>query len=114
MAMENISGMMDLCTKECGSKTKSTAEAFIFGLMEENTMANGRTIICMVKESTPGKMAECTKGNTRMIASTDTGHTHGTTVNNMQVGGKMESNTEKEPTGRMDATGKVYGKTARE
>jgi len=41
-------------------------------------------------------------------------HTLGMMANSMQVGGKMESNMEKEPTEKMDVIAKVSGKMERE
>ena len=38
----------------------------------------------------------------------------GMMVNNMLVGGKMESNTEKEPTVKMDVIARVFGKMVKE
>jgi len=103
MVTENMSGMMDLCTRESGTKTKSTAEAFMFGQMAENIMANGKIITCMVKVSILGKMAEDMKVNTKMIASTGMVSTPGTTANSTKAGGKTASNMVKEPTVKMVA-----------
>ena len=114
MAMVNTSGMMDQCMKVCGTRTKLMAVESIFGQMEENMTVNGKTTICMVKVSTLGRTEECIKDSMRTIASTDMVHTPGTMANNTQVGGKMESNMEKEPTAKTAVIEKVYGKMVKE
>jgi len=114
MDMVNTSGMTDPCMKVCGMKTKLMAVESISGQMVENMTVNGKTTICMVKVSTPGKMEECIKANMRMIASTDMELTLGMMVNNTLVGGKMESNTVKEPTAKMGVIEKVFGKMVKE
>ena len=40
----------------CGLKTKLVAKDFMYGLMEESMKGSGKTIICMEKVSTLGKM----------------------------------------------------------
>lgn len=59
----------------------------MFGLMDEDLKEIGKTTICMVEESTLGKMAGDMKVSMKMIGSTDTVSTLGTTVNNTKVSG---------------------------
>jgi len=49
-----------------------------------------------------------------MTANTAMEYTHGTTVNNMKAGGKMENSTEKESTGKMAVIEEEFGKMERE
>lgn len=49
-----------------------------------------------------------------MTANTAMEYTHGTMVNNMKAGGKMENSTEKESTGKMDVIEEESGKMERE
>ena len=55
--------------------------------MDEDLREIGKTTICMVEESTLGKMAGDMKVSMKMIGNTDTVSTLGTTVNNMKVSG---------------------------
>merc|ERR1712153_125006 len=98
---------MGPCMKESGLKIRLMAPEFISGQMAESITANGKIIICMVRVSTPGKMAVCMKETMKMTASMALEYTHGTMVNNMKAGGKMENSTEKE------STEKESGKTER-
>ena len=114
MDTENISGMTAPCTKVSGLKTRSMEVEFTSGPMEENTMANGRIIICMEKVFIHGKTEECIKGIMKTIESTVMEYILGMMESNMRVGGKTESNTEKEFTERMAVTEEVSGKMEKE
>lgn len=63
MATEFTSGPTTLCTKECGKVVKSTVEAFMCGLMVENTKGSGVKTNSMEKEPTNGPMVECIQAN---------------------------------------------------
>ena len=49
-------GMMAPCMMACGLKTKLVAKDFMYGLMEGSMKGSGKTITCMEKVSTLGKM----------------------------------------------------------
>jgi hypothetical protein len=61
--VDYISGMMDLCMMVNGLKTKLVEKVFMYGQMVADTKVNGKTIICMEKEYTLGKMGESMKEN---------------------------------------------------
>jgi hypothetical protein len=63
MVVDYISGMMDQCMMVNGLKTKLAEKVFMCGQMVADTKVNGKTIICMEKEYTLGKMAESMKEN---------------------------------------------------
>lgn len=63
MATEFTSGPTTLCTKACGKAVKLTVEAFMCGLMVEDTKGSGVKTNSMGKEPTNGPMAECIQAN---------------------------------------------------
>ena len=56
--MECTSGPTEVFTKELGTPTKSLIMGNTHGTMVGLTKATGWTTICMVKESTNGRMVE--------------------------------------------------------
>jgi hypothetical protein len=85
------------------------------GLTEESMMENGKIIICMEKESTPGKMEDDMKEIISMTESMDSVFIHGKMEDNILVIGKTENNTEKEHTDKqLDKKRRESGKTAKE
>lgn len=112
--MANTFGMTVQCTRENGLKTKLMEEEFIFGQMAENTMVSGKIIICTVKVYTLGKMEECMRETMKMIVNMVMEFTHGMMESNTKAGGKMENNTEKESTEKMDVIEEVFGKMEKE
>jgi len=86
----------------------------MFGLMDEDLKEIGKTTICMVEESTLGKMAGDMKVSMKMIGNTDTVSTLGTTVNNMKVSGPWESSTARVFIAKMEETVLVFGRTEKE
>lgn len=82
--------------------------------MAENTTVNGKTTTCTARESTPGKMEECTRETTRMTESTATESTPGMMASSTKAGGKMANNTEKEFIEKTVAIVEESGKTVRE
>ena len=109
--MENTFGTMGLCMKVHGTKIKLMAQVFMCGLMVENTTVNGLIITCTVKVSTHGKMEEDMMANMKTIVSTDMVSTPGMTASNMKDGGAMENNTEKVHIEKMVVTVEESGKT---
>jgi hypothetical protein len=112
--MENTFGTTVQCTKENGLKTRLMEEEFTFGQMAENTMVNGKIIICMVKVCILGKTEECMRETMKMIENMVTVYTLGMMESNTKVGGKMESNMEKVSTEKMDVIEEVFGKMEKE
>ena len=56
MEKVNMFGVTNPCMMVNGLRIKLVAGDYMSGLMEDNTMESGSTIICMGKESTSGQM----------------------------------------------------------
>ena len=85
------------------------------GPMEEGMMGSGKIITCMVKEFTPGKMAESMKETTSMIGSMDLVSILGRMEGSILANGKMASNMEKVPIDKQqDKKRKDTGKMEKE
>lgn len=95
-------------------RIKLMVKASMSGQMAENTMESGEIITCTEEVSIPGRMEECMRVITKMIASMDTEYIPGMTVNNMKAGGKTENNTAKESIEKMVVTDVASGKTVKE
>merc|ERR1712224_966184 len=80
------------------------------GLMVGSIMESGKTIICMVKASIPGKTEECMMASTKMTENMAMVFTLGMMVNSMLDSGRMENNMELEPIGKMAEIARVFGK----
>lgn len=98
MGAESSTGRMAQFMMETGSKTKSTEREPTSGLMDVNTVENGKTTSCMATEFRSGAMAEGTKASTCKTKSMALEHTLGIMAADFTVSGRMEDNTEREPT----------------
>jgi hypothetical protein len=85
------------------------------GQMAEDTTDNGKTTICMARESTPGKMVGSTRESTLMIAKMDSEHTLGLMGDSIEVTGRMESSMQKDGIDlQMGKREEVFGTKERE
>jgi hypothetical protein len=85
------------------------------GLMEENTMVNGRIITCTAEEFIHGKMEEDMKEIISMIESMDMVFIHGKMADNTLDIGRMENNMVKAPIDKLVVKKrKESGKTEKE
>jgi len=79
-------------TKEIGIKTKYKVLELTLGLMQRYTLASGKTITCMDKESSAGQTADNTRVNTQTIRKKALESILGPTVDNTLDNGKMANN----------------------
>ena len=114
MAKGGTSGVMVRRMRVSGFKIRLMAKAYMFGQMEENTTANGKTIICTARVSTLTRMVDNMMANTKIIKDTALVYKLGITGRNTKVGGKMESSTGSASIERMAEIGGVFGKTVKE
>jgi len=94
-ATANISGLMAQTTTEIGSITKFRERVLITGWMDVATLAIGRTIICMDRAFTVGKMEGDTKEAMLRIKSMVLGYITGMMAEDMKVIGLTGDNTGK-------------------
>ena len=85
--MDTTSGQISQYTRVNGLTIGLMALELIYGLMEGNTMVNGRIMTWRVSESTSGRMAVVMKASTTTTKSADTVSTIGQMVASTKVGG---------------------------
>lgn len=81
--------------KVTGARTKSKVQVLTLGQMENSTLVNGKTTICMAKESLAGLIKDSMKENILMIRKKGLGYILGQMVDNMLDNGKMDNNMAK-------------------
>ena len=114
MATANTFRMMGQFMKKKYTTINLMAFEFTFCQMIVNTTENGRTIICIVKESMHRKMVESMKKTKKMIESMLMVFTPETMVKNMKVGRKTVNSMESESTERIVGKEEESGKIDRE
>merc|ERR1712110_381197 len=89
-------GQMAAITKESSTTTIYKATVHTHGLMEESTLANGKTTKCMDLAYSPGVTVESTRVITRTTRNMETESSLGQMEGNMTETGKMENKMAKE------------------
>jgi len=94
-AMVFSHGLTGIATREILLQITFKARVLTDGVMDESTLACGKTIRCMVTESYAGLTANATKVTTMRTRNTATALSTGQTVTSTPAGGRMVSSTVK-------------------
>lgn len=92
-ATGSIFGQMALLIKACGKITKLTRWVSTPGMMEENTLENGKTTICMGLDTTFGLMVGSITASTRTTKKKALAFTSGLMAGSFKAGGARANNT---------------------
>ena len=101
MELVTTSGMMEVSTREIGTKIKLMASELTVGWMADNIRVIGSRTTWRTWASTLGLMAGATWVSTKTIRNTGTASTSGTTANYIKAHGCSEDNMVSEFTKRL-------------